>query len=258
MKRSKARPKFAGDEVALVAILKSPRDLVLAARDHWYRIPAAKAPRRAFTHIAFYQPDCFPEGKRIASYAEVAGRATVRRDELLPGEPGPGERLYVKFLLGPLIRLPRPILNTGGTRVCFGFTPLWRLYGAGELYSVFGIAPVENVMRSALGAAGLPFRREHVVMGRGRLAYRLDFALFCRRGRIDIECDGWRGHSGPRQRAWDARRDAWLKRRGWTVLRFGEHEVLYSVATCLREIGTAVRRLGGPKRRPPCGGSPVA
>lgn len=250
MKRTAARHLFAGDEVALVAILKSPRDLAFAARDHWYRIPAAKAPRRAFTHIAFYQPGCFPEGKRIASYAEVAGRATVRRDELLPGEGGPaGERLYVKYLLGPLIRLPRPILNTGGTRVCFGFTPLWRLYGAGELYSVFGIAPVENVMSSALARAGLPALRERVVMGRGRLAYRLDFAVFCRRGKLDIECDGRRGHAGPRQHAWDVRRDAWLKRRGWTVLRFGEHEVLYSVETCLKEIGTALRRLGGPKRR---------
>lgn len=248
MKRTAARHLFAGDEVALVAILKSPRDLAFAARDHWYRIPAAKAPRRAFTHIAFYQPDCFPEGKRIAAYAEVAGRATVRRSELLPGDPPAGERLYVKYLLGPLIRLPRPILNTGGTRVCFGFTPLWRLYGAGELYSVFGIAPVENVMSSALAAANLPFLRERVVMGRGRLAYRLDFAVFCRRGKIDIECDGRRFHSGPRQHAWDARRDAWLKRRGWTVLRFGEHEVLYSVETCLKEIGIALRRLGGPRR----------
>lgn len=247
MKRTAVRPKFAGDEVALVAILKSPRDLVFAARDHWYRIPAVKAPRRAFTHIAFYQPDCFAQGRRIACYAEVAGRATVRRRELLPGETDAADRLYVKYLLGPLIRLPRPIMNTGGTRVCFGFTPLWRLYGAGELYSVFGIAPVENVMNSALAACGLPFRREHVITGGGRMVWRLDFAVFCRRGRLDIECDGGRAHSSPAQRARDTRRNACLKRRGWTILRFGEHEVLCSVKTCLREIGAAVRRLGGPR-----------
>jgi very-short-patch-repair endonuclease len=249
MKRKAGRRGWAGEETALVAIVKSPRDLALAAREHWYRIPAAKAPRRGFTHIAFYQPDCFRDGKRIAAYAEVAGSATVRRADLLPGEGGAdGERLYVKYELGPLIRLPRPILNTGGTRVCFGFTPLWRLYGAGELYSVFGIAPVENVMRSALAACGLPFCREHVITGGGRLVYRLDFAIFCRRGKLDIECDGGRAHAGQRQRAWDARRDVWLKRRGWTVLRFGEHEVLCGVGVCLREIGAAVKRLGGPRR----------
>ncbi len=240
--------KFSGNEIALVAILKSPRDLALAARDHWYRIPAGKAPRRGFTHIAFYQPACFPEGKRIACYAEVAGCTMASRAELLPGEAGgPADRLYMKYLLGPLIQLPRPIINTGGTRVCFGFTPLWRLYGAGELYSVFGIAPVENMMCSALEAAGLPFLREHVIMGGRRLAYRLDFAVFCKRGKLDIECDGWRFHSSRRQHAWDARRDAWLKRRNWTVLRFGEHEVLCSVRTCLKEIGAAVSRLGGPR-----------
>ena len=242
--------KFAGDEIALVAILKSPRDLVLAARDHWYRIPAGRAPRHGFTHIAFYQPACLPDGKRIASYAEVAGCVTASRAELLPGEAGaPGAgRLYLKYLLGPLMRLPRPIMNTGGARVCFGFTPLWRLYGAGELYSVFGIAPVENMMCSALRAAGLPFRREYVIARRGHMIYRLDFALFCRRGKLDIECDGGRFHSTPRQHAWDARRDAWLKRRNWTVLRFGEHEVMFSVGTCLEEVGTAIKRLGGPRR----------
>ena len=243
---SRARP----GKTALIAVLKGPRDLGIAAREHWYRIPLEKAPKHSFTHIAFYQPACFkPEGKRIACYAEVAGCAAGRRRELLPEEPGhpAAERLYLKYSLGPLIRLPKAILNTSAARVCFGYAPLSRLRRASELCGVFNVVPVENLMCAALKAAGFPFRREHVVLRRGRVKYRLDFALFCKRGKLDIECDGCRFHSPPGQRAKDAARDNWLKRRGWTTLRFGEHEVFNSAKVCIKEIKTAIKLSGGLK-----------
>ncbi len=234
--------------IALIAILKEPRDLALAAQDHWYRIPQDKAPIHAFTHIAFYQPACFKaEGKRITCYAQVRGRAACRRAEIFPdkaGDPRAG-RLYCVYELGPLLSLPRPVLNTSAMRVCFAYAPLSRLLGAAELYSVFGIAPVENLLNAALREAGLPFHREHVVLCGSRIKYRLDFALFCRRGKLDVECDGNRFHSPPGQHARDAARDLWLRRRGWTTLRFGEHEVVNSPATCLSEIRTAIRLFGG-------------
>ena len=238
------------EKTVLIAVLRAPRDLRIAARDHWYRIPLKKAPRHNFTHIAFYQPACFkPEGKRIVYYSEVAGCSAARRIDIFPGEPGHPEagRLYLKYALGPLLKLPGAILNTSGTRICFGYAPLDRLRQAGEILGIFKVVPVENMMCAALKAAGLGFRREHVILRGGRVKYRLDFALFCKRGKLDIECDGCRFHSPPGQHAKDGARDGWLKRRGWTVLRFGEHEVVNGAEVCIGEIKTAVKFYGGLK-----------
>jgi len=241
---------FTKEGTALIAVLKAPRDLGIAAREHWYRIPLKKAPKNYFTHIAFYQPDCFKaEGKRITCYAEVAGCAILRRLDIFPDEPGnpAAGQLYLKYSLGPLLRLPRAVLNTSGTRVCFGYAPLSRLRRAAELLGVFDVVPVENLMCAALKAAGLAFRREYVVLRGGRVKYRLDFALFSKKGKLDIECDGCSFHSPPAQRAKDAARDNWLKRRGWTTLRFGEHEVLNGAKVCVKEIKTAIKLSGGLK-----------
>ncbi|MDO8804990.1 MAG: DUF559 domain-containing protein [Elusimicrobiota bacterium] len=242
------RVKSPPEKTALIAVLRAPRDLAIAAEDRWYRIPLRKAPRGGFTHIAFYQPACFKAaGKRIACYAEVAGCSTWRRIDILPDEPGhPGAlQLYVKYSLGPLIKLPREILNTSGSRVSFGYAPLRRLGQAEDILGVFNVVPVENMMCAALKAAGLGFRREHVILRGGKVKYRLDFALFCKRGKLDIECDGRCCHSTPGQHAKDAARDKWLKRFGWATLRFGEHEVLHNAKVCVGEIKTAVRSLGG-------------
>ena len=131
----------------------------------------------------------------------------------------------------------------------FGYAPLTRLGKAKDLLGIYNVVAVENLMCAALKAAGLAFRREHVVLYGGRVKYRLDFALFCKRGKLDIECDGRRFHSNPRQRAKDRGRDTWLKRRGWTTLRFGEHEVFNNVKVCIREINTAIKSFGGLKRQ---------
>lgn len=248
-----AASSAAPEKTALIAVLKAPRDLEIAARDHWYRIPLKKAPKRYFTHIAFYQPACFkPDGKRIEYYARVAGRAIRRREDLFPGEPAspPASRLYLRYGLGPLRRLPAAVLNTSGTRVVFGYAPLKRLAAAGTLLGLFNSFPLENMMRRALEAAGLAFAREHVVLRGAKVKYRLDLAVFCKRGKLDIECDGRGWHSAPAQRARDAVRDNWLRRRGWILLRFGEHEILCNLPGCVREIKKAVRTLGGIKERP--------
>ncbi|KAF0126215.1 MAG: hypothetical protein FD189_727 [Elusimicrobia bacterium] len=233
------------ERTVLVAVLRRPRDLEIAARLRWYRIPAGKAPRRRFTHLAFYQPACFkPDGKRIACYAAVTGRSTARRIDLLPGEPGhPAAReLYLKCGLGPLLRLPRPVLNPGGCRVSFGYAALERLRRARDIHGLFNVLPVENLMCGALKAAGLEFRREYAVMAGKRLKYRLDFALLRVNGKLDVECDG-RGHAAPAGRVRDRERDRWLRRKGWTILRFREAEVAGNLRACVEKISSAAASL---------------
>ncbi|USK83810.1 endonuclease domain-containing protein [Peribacillus asahii] len=48
--------------------------------------------------------------------------------------------------------------------------------------------------------------------------YRIDITLPAYR--IAIECDGRAFHSSPKQRAHDRRKNAYLRKHGWKVLRF--------------------------------------
>ena len=235
------------EKTVLVAVLRTPRDLKIAARYRWYRIPVKKAPKRRFTHIAFYQPACFkPDGKRIAYYAEVAGCATERRIDILPDEPEhPAAReLYLKYSLGPLMKLAFPVLNTSGSRISFGYASLKRLSQARDILGIFNVFPIENMMCAALKSAGLDFFREHIIMRGRKIRYRLDFALLCKNGKLDIECDGYSWHSAPAQRAKDNKRDKWLEQHGWTIIRFCEQEVINNIAACVEKIKTAAKSLG--------------
>src|SRR6476646_6432969 len=75
------------DDVVLVALMNTPRDLELATQEHWYRIPAKHAPKffSGADYLAFYLPSAFRERKwTIDTYATVRGHELVRRVDLIP------------------------------------------------------------------------------------------------------------------------------------------------------------------------------
>jgi very-short-patch-repair endonuclease/endogenous inhibitor of DNA gyrase (YacG/DUF329 family) len=92
-----------------------------------------------------------------------------------------------------------------------------------------GETTLEAKFRAALSAVGVDFVQESSI---GR--YSVDFAIPT--ARVVIEVDGAYWHTDPEK---DARKDRYLKSRGWTVIRFGEREILD--AADLR--GLIVRRL---------------
>ena len=73
---------------------------------------------------------------------------------------------------------------------------------------------------------GAKFRRQHPL---GQ--YIIDF--YCCKARLAIECDGARHFPRPRR---DIIRDAWLRQRGSTVLRFDNHRILKNTALVVRVI----------------------
>lgn len=234
-------------QTVLVAILKSCRDLEILLRHGWYRIPAAKMPVRAFGWVAFYQTTAFGrEGKAIRYYGQVRKRERLLRRELLPGEldhPRAGDE-YVRLRFDAIRELRRPIVNRTGMRLTFGFTTLAKLERFRSLHSLFGVRPLEAIFRRLLRRRGIEARREHPIRSRRRVRYRLDFAVFCRRGRIAIECDGREHHAG-RRRADDRRRDRLLRRRDWLVLRFSDEEILRHPEQCIDRLRRAIAKLGG-------------
>lgn len=85
------------------------------------------------------------------------------------------------------------------------------------------------------GLAGAKFRRQHPIG-----PWFADFA--CAELKLVIELDG-DTHSTPEAQAFDARRAAFLKAGGWTVIRFWNSEVLESLEGTLDRIEDTIRFL---------------
>jgi very-short-patch-repair endonuclease len=82
---------------------------------------------------------------------------------------------------------------------------------------------------------GLKFRRQVQIDG-----YIADFC--CRELRLVVEVDG-KVHETQAQSAHDANRDAYLKTRGYVILRFPNEDVLLSSRSVLEKIIYTARRL---------------
>ena len=183
------------NRAVLVGVLKSKRDLRLLLHEQWYRIPVAFFPKRAFTHIAFYQPAVFGRrGKRIEFFAHIAGKEVRRRIELLPCEQEHprAQDEYVKITLHRARRLARPIKNIIPRRVSFGFTTLRALASAHDILELYGVPKTEQILAKRLAENGIQTDAERTVSARGNRC-RIDLAVSCACGALAI--DGSRGWS---------------------------------------------------------------
>jgi very-short-patch-repair endonuclease len=80
----------------------------------------------------------------------------------------------------------------------------------------------------------LHFRRQHPIG-----PYVADFA--CVTARVVIEVDG-ATHSTPEEISHDRRRDAYLRNRGWRVLRVSNTEIYRNIGAVLDDIDTRMSR----------------
>ena len=112
--------------LVLVAVVNDPRDLEIARVLGWYRIPLRTAPKVvAVDTLAFYQTGAFGEQRwQIQYIAPVVGHELTTRAELLRDEPDHprAKEEYYKIQVGPLERLPKPILAETWRRVTFLYT----------------------------------------------------------------------------------------------------------------------------------------
>ena len=235
------------EKIVLVGVLKNQKDLDILLRDNWYRIPLVHAPKRKFDYIAFYQPLQFGKrGKSIHYYAKVLSLIRKKRFELLPEEKDhPKSRdVYLKINLGKIIPLSRPIKNIIPRRINFGFTSFDRLMTAKDILELYSIAPTEQIIENKLNKEGIKSKAQFYVLVSKRKRYRLDFAIFCKDGKIAVECDNKKAHNIKSQRKKDQTKDKILKALGWTVMRFSEDEILFENKNCVEKIKKLVLRMG--------------
>ena len=114
------------NSLILVVLLNKPRDFEIARLLGWYRIPLRSAPKViGVDFLAFYQTAAFENEKwRISYIAPVRGHELTTRQELLRDEPDHprAQQEYYKIQIGPLQRLPEPILAGEWRRITFLYT----------------------------------------------------------------------------------------------------------------------------------------
>jgi very-short-patch-repair endonuclease len=238
-----------GQTPALVAIINRNKDWQTLLDRHWYRVPVRTAPERLerARYIAWYQTSTFGEEKWAVNwYARVERVTALKRVDLLPEEPGhPRAReAYFRVDVGDVLRLPHPVPSRRWRRIVFIPTTLERLFLAREVNDLFDSSPIEDRFYFALREAGLAPERQFLVRDKGP-GQMLDLALFCRDGRVGVECDGESYHSGRDKAEQDRRKDNSVNAAGWHLLRFSGSEIQRRTGECVATVKRTVRRLGG-------------
>ncbi|PJB99645.1 MAG: hypothetical protein CO077_00680 [Candidatus Nealsonbacteria bacterium CG_4_9_14_0_8_um_filter_35_12] len=235
------------DKIVLVGVIKDRRDLNILLKENWYRIPLSQAPKRQFNYLAFYQPLFFSHrGKCIRYYARVLNYRIIKRGDLLPDEPShPRARdYYLQVQVGKIKKLPQPIRNIIPRRISFGFTTLSHLLKSKDILQLYNVTPTEPIVEDGLKKAGIRAIPQYYVKGEEK-RYFLDFAIFCQKGMIAIECDNKKVHSIPSQKKKDKIKNNFLRKYGWTVIRLPEDDIVSNLPGCIKRIKKAVRKLGG-------------
>lgn len=236
---------LAKSKTVLVGVLKTRRDQEILLKEHWYRIPVLHLPKQNFKYIAFYQPLGFgKQGKRIEYYARVSKISISKRVNLLPYESEHPRAMddYKQFEFKKIKKLSKPIRNIIPRRISFGFTSLKTLLSARDILQLYSVLPTERIILKALERFGIRPITEYTVSAQGR-RYRLDLALFCRQGRIAIECDNLKAHSSKTQIQKDKIKDHFLKSIGWHVIRLAEKNIVENLHSCTARILKTIKNL---------------
>lgn len=148
----------------LVAVINRERDLAIAQREHWYRVPVQQAPNGVYAeYIAFFLSRTFKEQNGgVHYYARRTGVELARRRDLLPDEASHprADCLYHKLQFGELRRKEPPILNPTRRGVAFIFTTWDRFCVARTLADLYSDADqfVDRVYHALLQAGLRPER----------------------------------------------------------------------------------------------------
>ncbi len=243
----------------LVALIPSKADFEIARSQHWYRIPLRiKRVPKVLTEgrlqfLAFYHPKVFgPWAYSIRYVAAVKGVSVVKRKDLVPLPAAAAEQAqwhqkaeeeYYKIELLPLQELSVPIVSRSWRRFVFLETTDRKLYDATEINDLFHGTSLEEHLYNALKGAKVPAEREFYVKVNQRHCF-LDFAVFCRKGKINIECDGGYHNHMPHIEN-DRGRNNLLQSAGWSVLRFSENDVYNHMDQNLALVSETIARYGG-------------
>jgi len=232
----------------IVCWLKQKRDLSLLLLEGWYRIPLSTrlSNLHKVKYLGFYQPHVLGKyGGTISHYATIENIEVKKRIELFPNNtrhPKANDD-YFKIFVKDINVLKNPLKCKRKRTNYFINTTLEKLLNAAEFNDIFNESPLEDILWNEMKQNNLEAERQYFVRGSNNI-YCLDFAAFCKKGNLNIECDGDAYHIGKEKAVKDNRRDNYLSKKGWRILRYSTTQ-LNDTDECISEIKESITQKGG-------------
>lgn len=233
----------------IVCWLKNPSDLSILLNEGWYRIPVKTKLKNIFNvkYLSFYQPWTFKNDEKyiIKHFGTIDNIKVVKRKYLFPKEPMnlKSENEYYKIEMENINALVNPIPSKRGRRLIFINTTLDKFIRAREINDLFHCSPLEDKLWAELKKNDIDSERQFI-FGSNRNNYKLDFVSFCKNGNLNIECDGDTYHANKEKAILDNKRDNYLTKKGWSILRYSTGQ-LENTGACLVEISETIYMKGG-------------
>lgn len=235
----------------LVALLPKIAALKRLQSAGWYHIPVDTSPKRwPPTMMAFFQGKVFgaEEAYRIRYFGEVERIDTVPRKELFrttKRNAFKAERLYYRIQIKNLTLRNQPIVSHRPRRMVFIPTTLKKFEHAEQINDLFDGSPLEDKLWSELKSLNIHAERQYKIITQGH-NYYLDFAVFCKKGKLAIETDGYTTHHDSlNQIDYDTWRQNEIELDGWRLLHYTTRQVNDNWSPYLAQIQTAINQLGG-------------
>ena len=237
----------------LVVLAKTPADFRIAQTQGWYRIPTtSRIPvalqKREARIIAFYFPKNFKELKSaVRYYAEITGVEVVSRQQLFPAETpnSKSARHYYKISFGPLREMDQLIFSYRRRFILFIPTTWAKFSRAEEINDLYHESPLEDKLWAELKRQNLPAERQ-VLLPTKEKNWICDFAFYCAKGQIDVECDGDTYHMKPDAVRYDKGRNNEIAAiADWHILRFTTRDIEEEMPHTVDLIKYKIDRLGG-------------
>lgn len=234
--------------------MPNPKDWIIATDALWYRIPKDNAPKiikeQTAEYIGFYFPSNFGEAMKwkVTHYGKIKSITEVNRKELFPEEPINSKSAiqYYKITFEVLLLLPIPFQSRRGHRVIFVSTTKEKFFsGKTDFNLMFHNSSHEKEMEKIMDAMSIEYEREWREYVDRQKFYYLDFAVWCKKGVIDIECDGDAFHMDNDRVHYDKTRNNELESYGWSVLRFTTKHFNEDTAHIEKTIYKTIKELGG-------------
>jgi very-short-patch-repair endonuclease len=232
----------------LIGLLKDKNDLSILKDQLWYRIPVSSAPKilDKVKFISFYQTSSFEDIKwSIKFFGEIDKISITKRKKLFPSEPANPKSFneYYKIELKKLFSLNNPIPSKIGRRIVFIPTTFEKFKRAKEINDLFHASPLEDKLWNEMKKNNINAERQFVV-SEGSATYFLDFAIFCRKYKLNVECGGFDYHSSNDSLNRDYIRNNFLTKNNWKILNFTK-EQLKNSSNCIYEIQDVINQSGG-------------
>ena len=234
----------------IVCWLKSKQDRDILLNYGWYRIPVSTnlPDLHRVKYLSFYQSHNFgKESLVIKHYGTIDEKTIVKRKVFFPKEKK-NEKSELDYFIIQMkdMNIRKPYLYSKRRRgITFISTTKDKFLKAAELNDLFHQSPLEDNLWMELKKNNIETERQYYTKAKTKY-YILDFVAICKKGKIDIECDGASYHKSDKKIIEDNERDIYLKNKGWSILRYSTDK-LNNMDSCVADINKTIYDKGGPE-----------